>query len=320
MARSNEEPFTPGAGRIRRTTKAVRSGLRRYPPELVASILRRQQATTSPIRDVLTELSPEGLAVCWLGHASVVVGAGKLTVAVDPVLSERIGPRVARRTLGLRRTTPTPLDSDSIRGVEYILITHAHFDHLDRPTLERLADARTTVVVPPRCARLIPPGFARVLELAPGMTMSMGEASLRAIRPRHWGARSIFDRRRGSCAYELTHPEGNVLFAGDTAHTHAFDRMAGLDLAVFGIGAYEPWEHMHATPEQVWAMYKRMEARYILPVHHSTFRLSDEPMDEPMERLLRASGADEGRVIREAPGEIVILPPAAGGSPQAGAS
>lgn len=309
MASPHDEPFKPGLGRLLRTTRAVRSGLRRYPPELVASILRRQPHTVGPLRDVLTELSPGGLAVCWLGHASVIVGAGKLTVAVDPVLSDRIGPRLARRTLGLSRRAPTPLSSDSIKGVDTILITHAHFDHLDRPTLQRLADQRTTVIVPPRCARLIPPGFGSVIEIAPGQTATLGPASVRAIQPRHWGARAFFDRRRGSCAYELHHPEGRILFAGDTAYTDAFDGMTGLDLAVFGIGAYEPWEHMHATPEQVWRMYSRLNARYILPVHHSTFRLSDEPEHEPMQRLIEASGAEGDRIIREAPGEIVIVPP-----------
>lgn len=83
--------------------------------------------------------------------------------------------------------------------------------------------------------------------------------------------------------------------------------MEGLDLAVFGIGAYDPWEHMHATPEQVWRMFLASGARYLLPVHHSTFPLSDEPMEEPMKRLLQAAGDNRDRVIVPTPGEIDVV-------------
>ncbi len=306
----NREPRKQG--RVRHASAAVRSALRRYPAELVASMLRPKSAPARPIRDLLTELEPEGLAMSWLGHASVIVGLDHVTIAVDPVLSERIGPRVRSRTLGLKRLAPAPIDAASMKGVDAILITHAHFDHLDRPTLEAVADPRTTVVVPPRCARLIPRGFGRVVELKPGGDFHLGEVHIRAIQPRHWGARTWFDRRRGACAYELGRDSVRVLFAGDTADTNTFDQLEGIDLAVFGIGAYDPWEHMHATPEQVWKMFLATGARYLLPVHFGTFPLSDEPIDEPIQRLLAAAGAERDRIIEATPGEIDIVPTDAG--------
>lgn len=294
-------------GPVRRAAAAVRSSLRRYPPELIASLSRTPDHPARPLRDLLAELAPHGLAACWLGHASVVATTAELTVVVDPVLSARIGPRLGTRTIGPARREPAPIDAGALRGVDAVLITHAHFDHLDRPTLERLADARTTVVVPARCAGLVPPGFGRVFELSPGAEIDLGRARLHALSPRHWGARAWVDRGRGFCAYELRHPEGSVLFAGDTADTRAFDDRRGLDLAVFGVGAYEPWEHMHATPEQVWRMFVASGARHLLPVHHSTFELSDEPIDEPMRRLRAAAGGEGERIIDEAPGEIAVL-------------
>ncbi|MEZ6317467.1 MAG: MBL fold metallo-hydrolase [Phycisphaerales bacterium] len=312
MSRSNGHPGAAQGDRtrgpVRRAAAAVRSSLRRYPPELIASLSRPPGDPPRPLRDLLAELAPHGLAACWLGHASVVVTTAELTVAVDPVLSSRIGPRIGTRTIGPERRSPAPVDPGSLRGVDAVLITHAHFDHLDRPTLEALADARTTVVVPPRCARLVPRGFGRVLELSPNGSIELGRARLHALAPRHWGARAWVDRRRGFCAYELRHPEGTVLFAGDTALTTAFDDRRGLDLAVFGVGAYEPWDHMHATPEQVWRMFVATGARHLLPVHHSTFELSDEPMDEPMRRLRSAAGDGGACIIDEAPGEIVVVP------------
>jgi len=307
--RTPELPPEPARrGKLRRTAAAVRSSLRRYPPEIVASLLRQGQPDPRPFRDLLAEIAPDRLAVSWLGHASVAAGLGRFTLVVDPVLSDRIGPRVGRRTIGLSRREPAPIDPESVRGVDAILITHAHFDHLDRPTLERLADPRTTVIVPRRCKRLVPGGFGRVVELLPGETCEVSGAAVRAIRPEHWGARTMFDRRRSMCAYEVRHPEASVLFTGDTALTDAFDRIGPIDLAVFGIGAYEPWEHMHATPEQVWRMFLSCGASLMLPVHDSTFELSDEPPGEPLRRLIAAAGPESWRILRERPGEVLVVP------------
>ncbi len=315
MARPKREPAPDGhpikpTPRTRRPVRAaVRSGLRRYPPELLASLRATKDHGPLPARDVLEELAPHGLATAWLGHASVLATLGQLTVVVDPVLSARIGLRLGRRVIGLSRRMPAPLDPASLRGVDAVLITHAHFDHLDRPTLTRLADPRTTVVVPPRCAKLIPRGFKTVIELPAGEAIDLRGVELRALTPRHWGARTWLDRRRGFNAYVLRNEEAAALFAGDTAETEAFNDLSGIDLAAFGIGAYEPWEHMHATPEQVWRMFQATGARRLLPIHHSTFELSDEPLTEPIERLMAAAGDQTERIITGEPGEVVVVPP-----------
>lgn len=308
----------PALGPLRRSTRALRSGLRRYPPELLASFLRRgllQHAGAAhagpEVRNLLTELAPHGMALIWLGHASIVLTLGNLTIAVDPVLSDRIGPRLFGRTWGLSRRVPAPIPPASLFGIDLLLLTHAHFDHLDRPTLESLASDRTTVIVPIRCARLVPRGFRAVIELAPDASHTHEELAIEAIQPRHWGARMVLDRHRPSLAYALRHREGSILIAGDTAYTNAFaearDRIGPLDVACFGIGAYDPWEHMHATPEQVWRMHLALGARYLLPIHHSTFELSDEPLDEPVRRLLATAGDDASRVLSAALGEVVVV-------------
>lgn len=290
-----------------RARAAIRSALRRYPQELLSSLRGTTIDSGPPFRDLLDELSQEGLALSWLGHASVIIDTGGLSFVVDPVLSERIGPTVGKKTVGLSRRAPAPVSADSIKGVDAILITHAHFDHLDRPTLKALADPRTTVFVPPRCKRLIPDGFGSVIELEPEKETLFRNASIAATTPKHWGARAFLDRRRGSCAYTVRHDDFSVFFAGDTAITNSFQSIREIDLAVFGIGAYNPWEHMHATPEQVWKMFTGMGAKYLLPVHHSTFELSEEPMDEPMTRLLEACGEEASRVIQGQPGTVDVI-------------
>lgn len=245
-----------------------------------------------------------------MGHASVLCRIASVNFAVDPVLSSRIGPRVMRRTVGPERLAPAPIDARDLRGLDAVLITHAHFDHLDRPTLRALADGRTRVLTAPGCTDLIPPGYASVSAIGSGETRDIAGLRVRGIEPKHWGARAVFDRHRGVSAFLVEGDGRRVLFAGDTAMTDAFDGLGPLDVAVFGIGAYEPWEHMHATPEQVWAMFRASGARYLFPVHHSTFELSDEPPDEPMRRLRQAAGDGASMILETGIGEVVAIEPA----------
>ncbi|MBX3315231.1 MAG: MBL fold metallo-hydrolase [Phycisphaeraceae bacterium] len=323
---ATDQPAHGGAGALdglRLSTRAIRSGLRRYPPELLGSFLRRGVLASAgsarppaEVRDLLSELAPHGMALIWLGHASVMATLGPITIVVDPVLSERIGPRILGRTWGLSRRAPAPVAPASLAGADLLLLTHAHFDHLDRPTLEGLASDRTTVIAPIRCASLVPHGFARVIELAPGASYEHGGATIHALEAAHWGARLVLDRGRGTLAYAVKHAEGSILFAGDTAFTTSFarahDLIGPIDVAAFGIGAYDPWEHMHATPEQVWRMFTSIGARFLLPIHHSTFELSDEPLDEPVRRLLAVAGDDGARVMAASPGEILVMTKPAG--------
>ncbi|TVS04618.1 MAG: hypothetical protein EA423_07355, partial [Phycisphaerales bacterium] len=291
----------------RKLGRMVSSGVRRYPHQLLLSIMGRG-AGKGPEGAVVPPWWRWGdggpsLGAVWLGHATTLVRLGGLWILTDPVFSERIGPRVAGRTLGLSRLTPAPVPLSALPPIDIVLISHAHFDHLDRPTLARLADPRTKVVTAWKTAGLIPPGFDKVIELGPGEVFEQEGVEIAAVPVEHWGARFALDRKRGCNAYALRAGNERVVFAGDTAETGAFDDLPGADLAVFGIGAYDPWEHAHATPEQVWAMARRLGATHLMGVHHSTFDLSEEPPDEPLRRLIKAAGELHDRIVGRAPGE-----------------
>jgi L-ascorbate metabolism protein UlaG (beta-lactamase superfamily) len=94
-------------------------------------------------------------------------------------------------------------------------------------------------------------------------------------------------------------------------------RRGRIDLAILPIGAYDPWITNHASPEQAWAMFQALGAEYVLPVHHSTFRLSREPVDEPIERFLAAAGQARWRVVGTEIGATWSVPSSGenGGSP-----
>lgn len=300
------QPNNRPAQRIRRTAKAFRSGVRRYPRTILDSVFDTHRRHGDPPDEVLQQLANHALALSWIGHASVLARMGSVTMAVDPVLSNRIGMRIGRRVFGPPRLQPSPVSADNLRSIDLVLLTHAHFDHLDRPTLAAIASDTTTVITPPGCAKLIPPGFADVRTVAAGSAIDYHGITIHAIEPRHWGARTILDRHRRVNSYLASGDGHTVLFAGDTAETGAFNKISA-DVAVLGVGAYEPWEHMHATPEQVWRMFENMDARFLLPVHHSTFELSDEPPGDPMRRLIAAAGDATDRILEAGVGEVLAV-------------
>lgn len=304
------DPMRDRRARLRRTARAVRSGVRRYPSALLDSLIEPRRAAAAAAREGVDRPqldSEHAVALAWLGHAGLLARLGKTSFAVDPVLSSRIGPTMFGKTFGLRRLDDAPVRAEQLKGVNVLLITHAHFDHLDKPTLRAMASPDTWVITADRCASLIPRGFGQVDELRCGREIEVNGIRLSAIEPRHWGARTILDRSRGACSFLARHDDSRVLFAGDTAETDVYRDHGPVDLAAFGIGAYDPWEHMHATPEQVWKMFEGLEGRYLLPIHHSTFELSDEPIGEPMSRLVEAAGGARSRILEATPGTVVVV-------------
>lgn len=276
-------------------------------PGMVAGSLRGEgqaAATLAPGHHDLRDLPLAPYAAAWLGHGSVLMRQGGRTVLMDPVLSARIGPRIGGRVIGPARLTASPVAASELPEIDFVLISHAHYDHLDRPTLEQLAGPSTTVVTSRRTRKLIPPGFRRVIELDWDNELHFDGLRISARRPEHWGGRRAVDLARGCNSYLIESDDRRTLAAGDTAHTHEFDSLGEVDLAVFGIGAYEPSDHHHATPEQVWRMFSAMPGRVLLPVHHSTFEISAEHVDEPLERLFAAAGEASDRIAALAPGEL----------------
>jgi L-ascorbate metabolism protein UlaG (beta-lactamase superfamily) len=292
----------PGYGR-----EAAKSTARRS-PKLFKNLFRTQsQPTWVMPAETIAAMREADLSGVWLGHATVMLrlgGAGGKWVLTDPVFSQRIGLRLGNVTVGVPRLQPA-VDPASLPRPDIVLLSHAHFDHFDKPSLRALASKDTAVVTARNTGKLVPKGFGDVLEIDWGKELQFAGVRIGALQPNHWGARTMWDRHRGFNSYLIEGPASQrALFAGDTAMTTAFDGLGKLDLSIFGIGAYDPWIHVHASPEQVWEMHQRSGAERILPMHHSTFELSDEPIDEPLRRLLSAAGTAGARVIGKELGEI----------------
>jgi L-ascorbate metabolism protein UlaG (beta-lactamase superfamily) len=251
------------------------------------------------------------LTASWLGHATVLLDLVGARVLTDPALEPRIGLGRGRAKLGPRRLVAPALRPRELPPLDLVLLSHAHFDHTDLGTLRRIPRG-VPVVVQPGNADLVR-RFRWVRELAWGERVEVAGVAVESVEVRHWGARTVTDRHRGYGGYLLERAGRRVLFAGDTAYTDALARLRGrgpIDLAVLPIGAYDPWIYNHATPEEAWAMFRATGATYLLPVHHSTFRLSREPLGEPLARLYAAAGPERWRIVAAEVGATWTLPEA----------
>jgi L-ascorbate metabolism protein UlaG (beta-lactamase superfamily) len=254
--------------------------------------------------------SAERLTVAWLGHATVLINFYGTWLLTDPVLRSRVGVNLAgMMTLGPRRIVRPALGFDELPRLDGVLISHSHMDHCDLPTLRRLPRSAHAVVQ--RGNLDLVRRFHRASELEWGQSVEVGGARIEAVEVNHWGARKLTDKHRGYGGFLITKNDRAVVFGGDTAYTQAFARLRPrfkIDLAILPIGAYDPYVYAHANPEQSWAMRREMGATYILPMHHSTFRLSREPVREPITRLVKAAGDEHWRIALSEPGETWTMP------------
>jgi L-ascorbate metabolism protein UlaG (beta-lactamase superfamily) len=222
------------------------------------------------------------------------------TILTDPVFSARIGLNLGPLTIGLKRLVDVAAPIVELPPIDLILLSHAHMDHFDLPSLRRLEHKATEVVTAQHtCDLLRVRRYAQVHELRWNEPIEIGPAKIRAFKVAHWGARMRSDVFRGYNGYLIEAGRHRVVFAGDTAYTDTFRQLrsyARVDLAIMPVGAYDPWIHVHCNPEQAWTMANDAGAEFVLPVHHQTFQLSREPRLEPVERLVAAAGPHPERV------------------------
>jgi L-ascorbate metabolism protein UlaG (beta-lactamase superfamily) len=248
-----------------------------------------------------SEWPDKGLHGAWLGHSSVLLKIDGTTILTDPVLSDRVGLSFGPVTIGLKRLVAPAVSMHDIPKVDLIVLSHAHMDHLDLPTLRSLESRATSVVMASQTSDLIRVRrYREVRELRWNESARFGPVAVKALEVNHWGARVRTDTYRGYNGYLIEAGRHRILFGGDTAATSAFRSVHSskpVDLAIMPIGAYNPWIRYHCTPEQAWQMGNEAGADRFLPVHHQTFALSREPFREPIERFCDVAGSRQERVV-----------------------
>jgi L-ascorbate metabolism protein UlaG (beta-lactamase superfamily) len=258
--------------------------------------------------------SDNSITLTWLGHATVLINFYGVRVLTDPALFPRIGVDVRLTTVGPLRLTACALPAAQLPDIDVVLLSHAHFDHLDTASLGALP-GHPVVVTAPKTADLLPRHrFAGVYELrwnrAVPLRTRRGDLEVRAVEVRHWGARLNHDVYRGYTGYVIRREGRALLFGGDTADTRVFagHRPHGpYDAAIMPIGAYDPYVSNHCTPEQAVTMADAAGARLFVPIHHKTFRLSEEAFNEPIERAEAALAQEADRLAVRDVGDTVVI-------------
>jgi L-ascorbate metabolism protein UlaG (beta-lactamase superfamily) len=236
--------------------------------------------------------------ITYVGHSTVQIESGGTRLLTDPVLRSRVA--------HLRRIVPPP-ELDGLRQPDAVLISHAHLDHLDPPSLRMLGDCRA--IAPPGCGRLLRrAGLRDVTEAVPGERLRVGTIEVSAVLAVHNGRRHPFSRARDTVAYVVSGPE-RVFFAGDT---DVFDGMAelagGLDVALLPIWGWGPRVGRgHMDPKRAARAVTLLDPRVAIPIHWGTLASPRAPWRGDPDRPARVFVE---QVAAQAPGvDVRVLPP-----------
>jgi len=252
-----------------------------------------------------------GLRTTWLGHSTVLLELDGRRVLTDPVFGRRIGPV---SFVGPKRFHPTPATVDELPPLDAVLISHDHFDHLCRPTIEALAGTRVPIVtalgVGDHLERYgVDP--AVITELDWHESAVVGGVRFTATPSQHFSGRSLLGRNRTLWASWVIESERHkVFFSGDTGLTPQFTEIGHahgpFDLVMLEVGAFHPsWGAIHLGPENALTAFSMLGGGTLLPVHWGTFNLGLHVWDEPAETLVALAAARGARVVTPRLGAVV---------------
>jgi L-ascorbate metabolism protein UlaG (beta-lactamase superfamily) len=262
-------------------------------------------------------VDPEELGVTFIGHSSFLVQIAGRNLLIDPVFATRL--------ILLRRARKPGMEIAHLPPVDAVLLTHAHMDHLNLPSLrqivrhaKKLTGMAPEAIVPKGVRDLVEKiGFRKVTELEWWESTALEDDDVRmTMTPaKHWGARMFKDTHRLFGGYVIEGAGHSVYHSGDTAYFNGFHeigRRLKPEIALLPIGAYYPdsYRAVHTSPEEgLQAFLDLGTATTMIPMHFGTFPLGKEPMDEPPVRLMAAAKklgvADRVDVMGE--GETLVV-------------
>src|SRR5437762_2230097 len=246
------------------------------------------------------------LCITWIGHASFLVQTHEVNILIDPIWSKWL--KV------IKRLKQPGFEIHHLPAIDLVLVTHAHFDHLDRRTLLKVA-ADQPIVVPLGVGNLVHNlGFNIVHELDYWQKVKLGPLEISLTPCAHWGARFLADLHRGFGGFVINMDGRTIFHCGDSAYFEGFKEIGerhDIEVALLPIGGYDAptGREVHMNPEEAVQAFLELRARTLVPMHYGSFRLGYEPLDEPPARLMsaaRAQGIDD-RVLLLTEGAPVVL-------------
>lgn len=256
-----------------------------------------------------------GLRAAWLGHSSVLIEIDGQRLLMDPVLSARASPF---QFFGPERFHPSPIPLARLNGIDAVLISHDHYDHLDEATIRHLARQGTKFFVPLGIgAHLESWGVSagQMHELAWWESVEFGDLMITSTPNRHYSGRGFFDYK-GTLwsSWAVVGPDHRLFYSGDSGYSKLFRnigaRFGPFDLGIIKIGSYGPgasWTDIHMVPEYAIRVHQDIGGKKLLPVHWATFNLALHDWDEPIKRVLKAAEAENVNILTPKLGEVVDL-------------
>jgi len=241
-------------------------------------------------------LSLECDSLTWLGQACFLIKIGGKIILTDPYLSSHASPT---RFAGPKRFVDAGIHINDLPSIDYLVLSHNHYDHLDAKTIKLLRGKnRMTVVTPLGLGKFFAKrGFSNIVEMDWWDHFDVDGLTIRALPSQHWSKRTPFDLNRSLWAsYSFETSANKIYFTGDTGYAPLFkeigEQYGPYNYTLVGIGAYEPREIMkahHTSPEEAVLIGQDVKSKTLVAMHWGTVRLTDEPLFEPPGRFLQAA-------------------------------
>lgn len=245
--------------------------------------------------------------ICWLSHASFLIQLGGKRILIDPVFGH---------IPFYKRKIHAPYRVEELDQIDYLLISHTHYDHFDKASIRALDRLKPKALIPLNMAK-------KLQKMAPNIhsqeldwyeSYQDADLTITFVPARHWGRRSLFDKNSVLWGgYILTYQNKNIYFAGDSAfgtHFEEIGKRYKIDIALLPIGGYKPefiMKENNLNPQEAFDAFKKLKAKQMIPMHYGTFDLSDEPLDEPLKWMEQIATKNPEEICFLAVGEILAL-------------
>ena len=235
---------------------------------------------------------PNKIQITWVGHATFLVQVAGMNILTDPMWSNRSSPVT---WAGPKRESKPGLNFADLPKIDLVLISHTHYDHLDLPTVQRLGNAPRYVVADRTKWWFKKQGITHVTELSWWESAHFGAVTVTGVPAKHWSKRGIFATNdAGWGGFVIESPAGVVYFAGDTGYSSEYFKAIGarfnIDVSLIPIGAYYPqwfFGRFHIDPREAIVVHKEVGSKKSIAMHWGTFKLTQEPLQEPPLELAR---------------------------------
>ena len=230
--------------------------------------------------------------IAWIGHATFLIKLGNTTIITDPVFSKNAGPLI----FGPDRFTEPALNLDEIPKTDLFLLTHNHYDHLDKSTIRKFPFKDAKVLLPLKLGKYFKPRFKDINEMDWYDEIKVNnDLKITFLPAVHWSKRSLTDTNKTLWGNFLIEYKGKkILFACDTGYGNIYKdlgkKYGPIDITMINIGAYN-FKPMfdksiyHTTPEEALNVAQDLKSKRVIGMHWGTFVLSLEPIMEPAKRF-----------------------------------